>query len=65
MFQGKEQGRRGRGYPPINYISNMASWIGCNSEQLFKLAQDRERQHEASFNAERAANIKHDDAVTD
>ena len=48
-----------------NYISNMTSWIGCNIEQLFKLGQDRERWCEASFNAARTANIKHDDAVMD
>ena len=30
-----------------------------------KLVQDREMWHEASFNQARAANIKHDDAVTD
>ena len=65
MIQGKVQGRRGRGHPCISYISNMTSWIGCNIEQLFKLAQDRERWHEADFNAARAANIKYDDAVTD
>ena len=65
MFQGKVQGRRGRGCPQNNYISNMTSWIGCNTEQLFKLAQDRERWHEASFNAARTANTKYDDVVTD
>ena len=65
MFQGKVQGRGGRGCPQTNYISNMTSWIGCNSEQLFKLAQDRESWCETSFNAARAANIKHDDAVAD
>ena len=65
MFQGKVQGRRGRGHSGTNYISNMTSWIGCSGEQLFKQAQDRERWREASFNAARAANIKHDDAVTD
>ena len=65
MSQGKVQGRRGRGHPQTNNISNMTSWIGCNIEQLFKLAQDRERWCEASFNAARAANIKYDDAVTD
>ena len=64
-FQGKVQGRRGRGCPQTNDISNMTGWIGCSSEQLFKLAQDRERWREASFNAARAASIKHDDAVTD
>ena len=65
MFQGKVQGRRRRGHPQTNYISNIISWIGCNIEQLFKLAQDREGQHGASFNTARAANIKYDDAVTD
>ena len=43
----------------------MTSCIGCNSELLFKLAQVREMWHEASLNAARAANIKHDDGVTD
>ena len=42
----------------------MTSWIGCNSEQLFKLTQEGERLFEAIFNATRVANIKHDDAVT-
>ena len=51
-------------HKPI-YISNMTSWILCNSEQLFKLAQHRERWHEASFNAVRATNIKHDYDVAD
>ena len=63
MFQGKVQWRRGRGCPWTNYISNVTSWIGCNSEHLFKLSHDRERWREASFNAARAAHIKHDDAV--
>ena len=65
MFQGKVQGRSSRGHPQTNYISYMKSCIGCNNEQLFILAQERERGHEAGFNAARAANIKHDDAVTD
>ena len=52
-------------HPWINNISNITSWIGCNTEQLFKLARDRGRWHEESFNAARAANIKYDDAVTD
>ena len=43
----------------------MTSWIGCNIEQLFKLAQDRERSCESSFNTARAAKIKYGDAVTD
>ena len=62
---GKSSGRRGRRCPKTNHISNMKSWIGCNSEQLFKLDQDRESCHEVIFNAARATNIKHDDAVTD
>ena len=65
MLQGKVQGRRGRGPPRIIYISNMTGRIGCNIEQLFKLAQNRERQCEATFNTARAADIKHDNAVTD
>ena len=43
MFQGKVQGRRGRGHSQTNYISNVTSWIGCNNKQLFKLVQDREK----------------------
>ena len=42
MFQGRVLAR-GRGHQQTNYISNMTSWLGYNSKQLFKLAQDRER----------------------
>lgn len=62
VFQGKVNGKRGRGRPQTNYTSNVMQWMGLPAAGVYQLAQDRHRWRQSSLRAARAASIRHDEA---